>query len=343
MLAYDVFTNDAFTAIEVTEAAGNIVYIPQALKNMNLFEPDPISTTEVAIYRRNNQLSLVPTTPRGSQETLPERDTNSMRKIPTIRLAQTDRVNSHELQNIVIDGRPFDVNLDSAIGEIDKRQRKLIQKLELTREMHRLAALQGILLDADGSVIMNYFTEFGFTQPPEILFNFATLIDGGLREYITQQVRRPIATVLRNTGRMGTATRVGALCGDQFYDSLIKNKEVRDTYLGYQAAQDLREGKMWDSFTFAGVEWMNWEGSNETSLQIPTNKCKFFPIGAQDVFKEFRAPGEDMEFINQPGLEFYSMVSPDPRPNRSAYVDLFLYAYPLFACIGPDVLLRGSL
>lgn len=343
MLAYDVFTNDAFRAIEVTEAVGNIVYIPQALAQMNIFEVEPISTIDVAIYRRGQSLSVVPTTPRGSQETLPERDTNSIRKISTVRLAQTDRINSHELQGIVVDGRPYDANLDRAMDEVDRRQRKLIAKLELTREMHRLAALQGILLDADGSVIMNYFTEFGFTQPAEISFNFTTLVGGALREYITQQVKRPIATILRNTGRVGASTRIGALCGDQFYDALLKNAEVRETYLGYAAAADLREAKFWDTFNFGGVEWMNWEGSTDSNLNIPTNKCKFFPIGAQDVFKEYRAPGEDMDLINEPGREFYSMVSPDPRPNRSAYVDLFLYAYPLFACIGPDTLLRGTL
>jgi len=41
-----------------------------------------------------------------------------------------------------------------------------------------LGAVQGILLDADGDTIFNYFTEFGVAQPTELVFNFSTLVNG---------------------------------------------------------------------------------------------------------------------------------------------------------------------
>jgi len=340
MLAYDVFTDNAFTAIEVTEAVGNIVYIPQTLNNMNLFEVEPIRTTNVAIYRKNETLALVPTTERGTQETLPERDRRSIRYLPTVRLAQTDRINADELQNIVGETIPFDTALQNALDEVDSRQRKLMRKLEYTREFHRLAAVQGFLLDADGSVIMNYYEEFGFTQPAAISFNFTTLTEGQLRAYIAKNIARPM---IRQLGaRMVPGTRIAAFCGDDFFDKMTMAPEIRQTYLNHAAASELRNSNVFESFTFAGVEWINFRGTDDNStIAIAPNEAKFFPVGAVDVFKEYRAPGEDMPFVNQLGREFYSMVSPDPRPNRMAYVDLWLYAYPLLACIGPDVLMRG--
>ena len=56
-------------------------------------------------------------------------------------------------------------------------------------------------------------------------------------------VRAACAAIIRT---MGTAldgqpfSGIEALCGDQFFDALIKNAEVRQTYLNYQAAADLR-------------------------------------------------------------------------------------------------------
>lgn len=342
MLAYDVFTDEAFHAIEVTEAVGNIVYIPQTLNALNLFEVEPIRTTDVAISRRDETLVLVPMTERGSQETLLERDSRSTRKISTVRLAQTDRINAASLQNIVAENMPFDQALQNALDEVDDRQRKMMRKLELTREYHRLAAMQGYLLDADGSVAYNYFEEFGFTQPAEILFDFRNMTEGALRAFVSQNVARPMVRQLN--GRVTPATRIGALCGDNFYDKMTMAPEIRQTYLNYAAAAELRQSNIWGSFQFAGVEWMNFRGTDDGStIAIDQDDVKFFPIGATDVFKEYRAPGEDFPFVNELGREFYSMVSPDPRPGRFAYVDCWLYAYNLLACISPDVLMRGTL
>jgi len=342
MLAYDVFTDEAFHAIEVTEAVGNIVYIPQTLNRLNLFEVEPMRTTDVAITKKNDSLVLVPTTERGAQETLLERDTRSVRKLSTVRLAQTDRINAASLQNIVAENMPFDAALQNALDEVDSRQRKMMRKLEFTREYHRLAAIQGYLLDADGSVLFNYFEEFGFTAPAAILFDFKNATDGSLRTFVSQNVARPMSRQLNS--RLTPTTRIGALCGDNFFDKLTQAPEIRQTYLNYAAASELRESNIWGTFPFAGVEWMNFRGTDDGStIAIGTNDCKFFPIGATDVFKEYRAPGEDFEFVNELGREFYSMVSPDPRPNRMAYVDAWLYAYNLLACIAPDVLMKGTL
>lgn len=342
MLAYDVFTDEAFHAIEVTEAVGNIVYIPQTLAALNLFEVEPIRTTDVAISKKNESLVLVPTSERGAQETLLERDSRSIRKISTVRLAQTDRINAASLQNIVAENMPFEAALQNALSEVDDRQRKMMRKLEYTREYHRLAAMQGFLLDADGSVIFNYFEEFGFTQPAAILFDFANTSEGALRAFVANNIARPMSRQLNS--RMTPSTRIGALCGDNFFDKLTMSKEIRQTYLNYAAAAELRQSNVWGQFPFAGVEWMNFRGTDDNStIAIGPNDCKFFPIGAVDVFKEYRAPGEDFPFVNELGREFYSMVSPDPRPNRMAFVDTWLYAYNLLACIAPDVLMRGTL
>lgn len=347
MLAYDVFSDNIFQGTEIQETVGQMVYIPQALNAMNLFEVDPIRTTTVGVYKSNETLEFIPTTERGSPRSLPGRDSKQLVQLSTVNLRQEDRINSHEVQNIIQEYMPLDVALENADAEVDKRLRKLMRKLEFTREYHRFAALNGILLDADGTPIVNYFDAFGIVQPAAVTFAMATLTEGAFRERITQQVYRPM---MRQLGaRKGPGTRIGAMCSDSFFDKLLKNPEVREVWKLQQtgrdaAGGDLTDQKAWQSVVFAGVEWFNFMGTDDgTSIAVPADTCRFFPIGATDVFKEFRSPGEEWSVVNQPGEEFYAYVVPDPRgPAYVAFVDLYLDAHPLFACIAPDVLMRGQ-
>lgn len=347
MLAYDVFADDGFSVAEVREAVNNITYIPQALNRMGIYIPDSIRTTDVMITRRGESLVLVPTTERGSRRTRPERDRRNIRRISTISLRQEDRINAGELQNIVAEGVPFDVAFDSAWDEVDKRQRKLIRKLELTKEFHRLAGVNGYVLDADGSIIYDIYEEFGFIRPAAVLID-PTLVEGEFRKQITQLVVRPMERQLTVAG-LGTPTSIVALCGDEFYDEITTAKEIRETYLNTQQAQELRNGfaPVWDEFRYGGVRWMNYRGTNDnTTIKIQDNQCRFFPVGAEDLFAEYRAPGENWDEQNTPGEEFYSYVIPDPRSAVSEvmmFVDLIVDSHFLMLCQAPEALLPGQL
>jgi len=343
MLAYDVFSDNAFQATELVEAVGNIVYIPQMLNQMGLFEVEPLSTTTVTIYKSNETLEFVPTTERGAPRSLPNRDRKFLRQLQTINLRQEDRINANEVQNIVNEFLPFDQALSNAEDEVDKRMAKLMRKLEFTREYHRFMALGGIVLDADGSLIVNYFDEFGITKPAAITFDFANLDRGALRTRVTQLVFRPMMRQLN--ARKNPNTRIGALCSDTFWDKMMQNPEIYRSFETQQLGAELREQKAWQSINFAGVEWVNFMGTDDnTTIAIPDGKCRFFPINATDVFKEYRSPGEEWTAVNQPGQEFYPYVIPDVRSQVGymAYVDLMLDAHPLFACIAPDVLMEGQ-
>jgi Phage major capsid protein E len=55
----------------------------------------------------------------------------------------------------------------------------------------RLAAIQGLLIDADGSTLFDWFAEFGITAATEIAFdlNHASPVDGALRIQCNKVVR----------------------------------------------------------------------------------------------------------------------------------------------------------
>lgn len=343
MLIYDVFLDDAFSVTEMREQVDNLVYIPDELNRLGLFTPDPIRTTTVAIARSAETLALVPFTERGSPRTRVERDARSMRYLPTFAYRQESRIHGTSLQDIAAPGTPYDVALGNALDEVDRRQRKMMRKLELTREYARMAAINGYVRDADGSLVLDIYDEFGIVRPAAVVIDPATMTGGALRATIASGVIRPMTESLNLSGRAAPRGII-ALCGDDFYDALITAEEIRETYLNTAQARELREGFVpYDQFTYAGVRWMNYRGSAASGIAIPTDECVFVPLGVEDLFVEFRAPGEDFNTANEPGQEFYSTVSPDYRPNIFEWVDVFLNAYPLYTTLVPEALLRGTL
>jgi hypothetical protein len=345
-----IFRNDAFSATTLDRLAPNIPYVPQALGALNLFENRPIRTRSVEVYVQNGVIQMVPTSERGSPEPLPTRPAGDLRSLWTYRLAQRDRVQASELQDLI--RLPFGSAsmLAGVMQEVADRASQMRQNNEYTLENHRLGALQGKILDADGTtVVRNFWTEFGVAEPAEIFFDFTAIAAGALVEFITANVIRPMIRALG--GRATAATRIYALVGDGFWAKLISHVDVRNTYMNWEAAAALRNnsyggpdnarGNAWGQFNFGGVTWINYMGTLNNEIAIGSEKARFFPVNARDVFRTYWSPGERIRDVNTPGQTAYLIIQPDPRENMQEYVDIFFRNYPLFACIFPQGLLKG--
>jgi hypothetical protein len=224
--------------------------------------------------------------------------------------------------------------------EVASRMQRIRNDIDLTHEHMRLGAIQGLLLDADGTVIYDWFAEWGIARPAVQVFDFSVLVDGNLRKKGTQIKR---AMMKSAKGAWVAGTQIYALCGDDFWDALIMCKEVRDTYLGWTAAADLRgAAEPYDIFPFAGIMWVNYRGTDDGSkVAIDPSSVKFFPVGAPGAFLRVNSPGEFFDTINTPGQEFYAMTIPDR--DRNAYVDVEVYSYPLYVATRPAMLQAGKL
>ena len=107
-----------------------------------------------------------------------------------------------------------------------------------------------------------------------------------------------------------------------------------------RALRDGSQGAAFDSFDFAGITWLNYRGSDDNStIKIADDKVKFFPVGAPGIFREAMAPGETVDWVNTPGKPVY--VLPIFDQLRRRWWKMETYAYPLFICTRPEVLLSG--
>lgn len=339
MTIMNVFRQDPFTAISLTSFVERTPYLPTGLGALGLFDDLPIRTTALAVEERTGQLVVIPTSPRGAAPTERVTEKRKARYFEAPRLAHGDTVSASELQNV----REF--GQESVLMQVQTEMARrlagptgLTSNMEYTWELHRLGAVQGILLDSDGSTLYNWFDEFGITPPTEVAFDLAAKTAGTLRPKCNAIVR---AMMRAAQGAWGPQTRVQAIVGDDFWDGLVTHPDVEKTYLNWSEAQELRKGTAFAAMPFGGIDWMNYRGSNDNStIAVGPTKAKFFPVGAPGVFQRALAPGESVDWVNTPGKPIY--VQPIFDLARNWWWRMEVYSYPLHICTRPDVLQSGK-
>lgn len=338
MASMDIFNSSAFSMTSLTGAVNKVGYKPQLLGSLNIFEPMPVRTRTVFVDRREGKLTLIPSSPVGAPPKELVVDPRNAVPLKTTRLAEGFTLYAEEIQGIRAFGS--ETEFAQVQAEYLKRMASVRDDMDLTHEFHRLGALQGLLLDADGTtVIYNYFTEFGVTEAPAIDFDLdnASPATGAIR-LKTAEVIRSMSRSAGGAFRPGTT--IHALVGDAFYDALITHPEVEKTYQNWAAAADLRQDRTWQAFTYGGITWHNYRGTDDNStVAIDPDEAKFFPVGAKDVFKKAMAPAEFGPYVNTLGQDTYAMNIPDR--DRQAWTRGELYSYPLYFCQRPDVLRKG--
>ena len=78
---------------------------------------------------------------------------------------------------------------------------------------------------------------------------------------------------------------------------------VRETYLNYQAAADLR-GDTRQQFTFGGVTWVRYRGTS--AVNITDAEAYAVPMGVSGMFLTRFAPANYIETVNTIGLPYYA-------------------------------------
>lgn len=340
MLAMDVFSGDAFKAVSLTGSVNKLGFVPGLLGTVsNLIVPKPVRTSAIWIEERTQGPRLIQTSPRGAPPSRVGGTRATARSFKTVRLSEASRIDSEELESIRAFGS--ETELKQLQGEVAERQAKIKGDHELTREHMRLGLVQGVVLDADGSVIRDWYDEFEQTKAPEITFEFSKTVDDGSFHQKCNDVRRGMLQSLQGLG--GGNVTIHALCGDEFFDGMVRSAEVRDTYKFSTRAIDLQNdvGGAYESFRFGKIMWHNYRGTDDNStVAVPSDEVKLFPAGA-DIFQMAQAPAEGFGFNGTLGLETYSWIVRDK--DRDQWADIEVNSYPLPVCTMPQALRSGSL
>lgn len=344
MSIFNIFNDDAFSVMRMSQGLREQKYVPSHIGKLGLFEPESIDTLTFAIEKEiGGDLILVPTSPRGGPGQTIGGDTRNLRSLGVPHFQRDDAVSADEVQGV----RAFDTEqqVETLVGKIAKKAARHMTHFALTDEYHRLNIIKtGNLLNADGSVLYNFATEFGEVKPAEIAFDLdnASPVDGILRERCAG-----IFEAMTETLDGLPFTGIRALCGKNFFKSLIKHPEVRDTYKGWSDAAALRTGfintgaasgasGLFGSFGFGDIEWDWYRGG--ASVGIDPDKAHFIPVGVPGLFRSVYAPADYIETVNTMGLPMYAKQWTDPNGKR---VNLEFQRNVLHYCTRPRLLMQG--
>lgn len=336
MASFNIFDNDAFSMQQLLGGIEDMPYNPTMVQSLNLFERTPIRTRIASIERRDSSLNLIKSSPLGAPLEQLDTGDRELYHFNTVRLAKGDTINASELESIRAFGTESE--LQAVANEVSRRLLLLNQDIQLTSEYMMLGALQGKMLDGDGTTLVDWFTKFGVAQDAEINFAFAGLGLGELHEKCNQLIRKMIR---KSNGTIGLGSRIIAFCGDSFFDNLTKNADVIERSRNAVEAKVVIGGGAYGTVEYGNITWVNYRGTDDNSqVAVGNSKAIFFPMGARGMFQEILSPDESLEGVNTLGRDLYPMIVPDR--DRNHWVKIELYKYPLYMCTNPQVLQRGK-
>ena len=332
------FAGSGFDVISMTMAINRIPDVARYigfLERMGIFTPYPITTVNFAAEEYAEKLNLLVSQPRGGVAPKNETGKAKLRDFRVPHFPLEDVIKPDEIQGVRAFGTENQVTTAEAV--MSKKLAQIRKKHDLTKEWMRMHCLKGIVLDGDGSTLLNLFQEFQITAPSVIDFALqdnATDVNAKVRSVINYIEDNLLGDVY--TGILG-------LCSRTFYDAFIGHPTVREAYTYFSTPQPL-SADVSKNFTFAGVTFIPFN-ANTTSPDgtvrkfVTDHSVHFIPQGTQNTFVEVNAPADFMETVNTPGLPFYAKQEP-MKYNRGIEVHTQMNYLPF--CARPELLIRGK-
>lgn len=324
----DVFSDDLFGVVSLTTAINKLPFKPNRLGQLGIFKKGGITTTSVVVEEKHGRLALIPNVGRGADTTVMGGTPRQARSFLCTHLPQASMVYADDVQNMRAFGS--ETTTETVAKLVNDKLTVLRQNTEATHEYHRVGAIHGILLDADGTTpIYNWFTEFGIVEN-----TLALDWDNA------NGVKLAAATIIRAVeDALGVTPydHIHVMCGDQFFDGLTVKTETKDAYNRWREGEFLRSAQVRKDFAYAGVIWENYRGKVGDVDFFDDNQGRGFPVGAADIFSEHYAPANYVETVNTMGKAVYAKQE---RLKFDIGIELQAQSNPMIMCNRPGVLVE---
>jgi hypothetical protein len=330
----DVFRSDAFSVVSLTDAILKRPYKPGRIGSLGLFRERGMTTTVAVVESKNGRLSLIPVSPRGGPASTIGAERRTARSFVVPHLERESTIMADEVQNVRAFGSE---NAEQAVKDIvSERLTDLRAMHEVTLEFHRVGAIQGKILDADGATpIYNLFDEFGIEQQTHGI---------DLTDEKADIRGAAVAIQRKSESELGAEPVSGyrAFCGDEFFDAFISHPNVVES-LKFQESALLRTDQR-SGFEYGGITWENYRGKvpgvGGSVDFFPTDEAFVVPIGTS-IFATYFAPADFMETVNTVGLPVYAKIALDAELNR--WAKLHSQSNPLAMCTRPRAVIRVTI
>src|SRR5690606_1903317 len=211
----------------------------------------------------------------------------------------------------------------------------------LTLEYARMQLLKdGTVFAPNGTVVTSFYTEHGLTRQP-IPLDLAPTTDNPLAK-----VSDVYAQVQDSVESDQIVTDVIALCCPEFFDALISNPFVVESYqywaqpqgmevlnqrLGTRAPLDRR----YRVFDYGGVTWIEVRGGVGGERYVEEGEAYIFPRGT-DSFRTFFAPANKFASVNKEAQQVYLFTTMGEKDDK---IELEFETNFLNAVVRPQIVI----
>ncbi|MCG7412032.1 major capsid protein [Moraxella nonliquefaciens] len=291
--------NHTFGVESLTEAINELPATPSILGDLGIFKKEFKTTTHVSVERKENILTLVANTPRGSVGDPVQSKRHAPKTFNMMHLVKDDIVRADDVQNIRSFGSQ---NQTLAVAElVNDKMLAMKADIDYTIEHARLGALKGKILDSDGkTVITDIYKEFGMTRKT---INWE--LSGA-----TTQVTKLINSYKQDIAKLRRGESVtGHLClvSPEFMNTLIAHQSVEKYYARHQDGLLYREGNTDVEFIHNGIKFVVYADEFESGLKLADDEGIILPLGTRGAFFEYYAPADMNSTVNTKALAYYAM------------------------------------
>lgn len=326
-------TDNAFNLVSLSEALNILENNYGLIRQSGLFVDKPVRTRQIMIERKGNTLNLLQTMPVGSPGQMNKMGTRDVRSFVIPHIPFDDVILPYEYDGLRAFGSESD--FDTLASVMNDHLETMRAKHAITQEFQQMGALKGIVLDADGTTIYNYFTEFLYNQKS---------VDFLLGTSTTELLNKCTEVVRYMEENLHGETMAGVMCltSSEFWDKLVVHSIAKTAYERWRDGAALREDLRTEGFRFGNIIFKEYVGKASTfggveRRFIAANEAIAYPIGTQNVFKNFIAPADFLETVNTLGQPMYAKQEAR-KFNRG--IDIHTQSNQLPMCMRPDLVVK---
>ena len=330
MAQVNVFDSDIFTLQSLTATVNKQVPVPGRIGQLGYFQEQGVATTTISVESKEGKLSLVKNQVRGSTGENTEREKRKVIPFQTLHLPQTDKVMADEVQNVRAFGT--DDQLMAVETVVNGKVDQLRANLDATMEYHRVGAIQGKVMDADGTTVLHdMYQSFGINKTIESV-KFGT--DGFDMRNFGRAMRRKSKKALGNV----LVPDYRVFCGTEFFDTLVADEDTKRAWDRYNNGEALRND-IKGGFRFGDLFWEEYADEINDKPLIAPDRAFLVPEGVAGLFITRFAPADYMDTVNTLGLPYYA----DSQPHGRKGVELEVQSNPLHLCLVPGSIIELKL
>lgn len=307
--ALDYLQAPEFADDRLTESINIPPYRTGRPAQLGIFSDEPIATTYVRLGYSSEEITIIPARERGGESNLNMRGDKQGVMIEIPHFPLDDKITPSDVQNILAWGP--ERALETLASVVNNKLTSIRAKHDATHSHLDWGALNGMVIDAEGKLLLDLYGRFGITQT---VINFDLDVDTTDVSAKNRQAKAAVRKALRGTASSGMI----ALAGPDFFDRYVGHKWVRESLKDYPtAAVNPSRDDVQDTFSFAGMrlerveEEFNYRRPDGTFLARPAvadDEAILIPLGTPH-FKRYIAPPDTIADANRA-----------PRPTDKVFI-----------------------